>query len=228
MSEGIVFKNKENKLIYELLNKLIVLRNEKNKTKGKNYPKVCHEYRQHFDFLIKKFSYIPELHARRYMKYSNYPDLLQEGMLGLVMALENFDMNRSNNFFKIANWYVKTRIKRSANKFDVISVPMAVGKENPLYRVVEIPVMEDFSLTQSEQVEKAQQSKAMYTAISCLPTEYKKVFCYYYGVDVVNDEIVIKDNKKTISDISKELNLSRIKIKKIIDCANKKITSALI
>ncbi len=225
MTEEIVFKNKENKQVYELLSKLVALRAKAEKSRGANKIKARKEYETHFNFLIKKFSYIPEIHTRRYMKFPNYPDLLQEGLLGLVMALDKFDMSRSNNFFRIANWYVKTRVKRSANKFDIISVPMAIGKEAAMCRV-DIPAMADDNPTQSDQIESIQQSEIMRSAISFLPSEHKKVFCYYYGIDIIGGEMLVSD-KKTIADISKELNISRPKIKKIIDSTSKKLASAL-
>ncbi len=134
MAEEIVFKNKENKHIFELLSKMVALKTKLKEANGIEKVKAEKEYTEFFNFLIKKFSYIPELHTRRYLKYSNYQDLLQEGMLGLVMALDKFNIERSRNFFQLANWYVKTRVRRSANKFDVISVPIAMGKENALLR----------------------------------------------------------------------------------------------
>jgi RNA polymerase sigma factor (sigma-70 family) len=222
--DDVVFKNEENRHVYELLHKLVTLRAKIQKSKGAEAIRAKREYGEHFNFLIGKFSYIPELHTRRYIKFSNYKDLLQEGLLGLIMALNKFDMNRSNNFFRIANWYVKTRVKRAANKFDVFNVPMAIGKESPPCRV-DVPVLADSSGDALAQLESVQQSECMKDTILSLPSEHKKVICFYYGFNIIGNEIIVCDHKKTIADISKELNISRPKIKKIIDSTTRKLDS---
>lgn len=85
-------------------------------------------YNAFFDNLVSRFAYIVDNHTCKYKKYSNYDDLYQEGMLGLSIALNKFNPERSKNFFKIANWYIKTKVKRSACKFGVITVPLKVKK----------------------------------------------------------------------------------------------------
>lgn len=226
MAEEIVFKNKENKHIFELLSKLVALKTTLKNANSYEKAKAHKEYTEYFNFLIKKFSYIPELHTRRYMKYSNYQDLLQEGMLGLVMALEKFNMERSRNFFQLANWYVKTRVRRSANKFDVIPVPIAMGKENALLRTEESPSIVDSHYTQGERLEHLQQSEIMKRTIAVLSDESQKAFCWYHGFKIVDGEVLVID-KKTIADIAEEMNLSRPKVKKIIETANRKLVAAL-
>jgi len=225
MVEEIVFKNKENKQVYELLTKLVALRSKNDKAKGAALLKAKKEYEEYFNFLVGRFGYIAEIHTRRYIKFSNYQDLLQEGYLGLVMALDKFDMTRSNNFFRIANWYVKTRVKRAANKFDVINVPMAIGKTAPLCRV-EVPIIADATMNAQDMMENLQQSEVMKNTIMSLPLEHKKVVCYFYGFDFIDNEIQMVE-KKTIADIARELNISRPKIKKIIENTNKKFDSAI-
>lgn len=217
----IVFKNKENRIVYGLLCEMVRL-----KAEAKNTCKECdkRKYKNYFDGLIKKFSYIPELHARKYINYPNYQDLLQEGLLGLVVALNKFDMNRSNNFYQLANWYVKTRITRAANKFDVINVPISLGKEGALHRV---SICSGYYFGETEDPnEDLERSEIMKQTISFLPGLHKKVFCYYHGVDLVNNEIVYA-KQFTVADISKNLNISQVKVKKILCNTNKRLASLL-
>jgi len=220
--DHVVFKNEENRKVFELLSKLTELR-AKLKKKGKKTDVIStrnaeKEYEVYFNSMVKRFGYIAELHTKRYMKYPNYQDLLQEGYLGLVVALRKFDMARSNNFFKLANWYVKTRVKRAANKFDVVNVPMAVGKECPPCRVDIPAVLSDHSEFEMDIIDTIQQSEMIRNALSTLPHESKQVICYFYGIDFSGEEIFSAE-KKSIEDISKEMKLPKMKIKKIIETA---------
>lgn len=226
MFEGVIFKNKDSKETFILLSKLAQLKEKLNTTKNKKeIPSIKKEYENYFSFLVKKFSYIPEIHTKRYMKYSNYHDLLQEGNLGLVIALNKFDMKRSNNFFRLANQYVKTRVKRAANKFDVINVPISIGKEKPFYRV-EMP-----NNMIADSFEKSIESKEMYSNVKSfimgLADDYKKILGFYYGFCIKENQIVVSDSKLKICDISRQLNIPRVKVKKVIDSANKKMLSCI-
>jgi len=226
MVEEIVFKNKENKQIFELLSKFTALKTRAKELNGPDKIIADKEYKNFLNVLIKKFSYIPELHARRYIKYTNYQDVLQEGLLGLVMALDKFDIDRSRNFFQLANWYVKTRVCRSANKFNVISIPIAQGKEKALLRMDEPTGMADTRCTQAEQLECVQQSEIMKRTLSILPKDSLNVFCSYHGFNVENGEVSVVE-KKTIADIAQDMKISRARVKKLIDTANHKLLLAL-
>lgn len=216
MSEEIVFKNKNNKEIYELLSEFVDIRKLANDTDDKVINK---RYQKSFEKVVKKFSYIPGVHARKYMKYSNYSDLVQEGMVGLVMAINNFDMDRSRCFLKVANWYVKTKIKRAANKFELISVPIC-KKEKALQRT---DFKNNFSLYyEDNSLESKDNVKFIKETIYALPVQSKKIFCYFYGFDFVDDDVVFF-NKKTAEQISKELDVSLSTIRTTITKINKKI-----
>ncbi|MDR3353851.1 MAG: sigma-70 family RNA polymerase sigma factor [Synergistaceae bacterium] len=42
--------------------------------------------------------------------YNSYPDLVQEGMVGLISAVDNFDVSRSNRFITYAYYKVRGRM----------------------------------------------------------------------------------------------------------------------
>jgi len=62
--------------------------------------------------LVKKLSYMVCSKIKRHHSKVFYEDLLQEGKLGLVKAIDDFDPKRGLNFFKFANWHIKNRIRR--------------------------------------------------------------------------------------------------------------------
>jgi RNA polymerase sigma factor (sigma-70 family) len=221
MLDDIKFKNKENKETYILLRKLMDLKEEAKD--GGTAAKI--RYERHFAFLCDKFAYIPQIHVKRYMRFPNYEDLLQEGNLGLIIALEKFDMTRSNNFYRLANMYVKTRVKRAANKFDVINVPMDIAKDTPPIRVnfstTKFPQDDSDPLREFENMERSRKIKE---TILELPSDHKKVVCMYYGIKVIKGNFVMSSSKKkNISFISDKIGMSRAKVKKVIDNTNTKI-----
>ncbi|HUU89534.1 MAG TPA: sigma-70 family RNA polymerase sigma factor [Candidatus Glassbacteria bacterium] len=224
MLDDIKFKNKENKETYILLRKLMDLKEEAKC--GKTAAKI--RYERHFAFLCDKFAYIPQIHVKRYMRFSNYEDLLQEGNLGLIIALEKFDMTRSNNFYRLANMYVKTRVKRAANKYDVINVPMEIAKDNPPIRVSfgasDWSPMGHADTDPLQEFESMERSRKIKETILELPSDHKKVVCMYYGIKVIKGDFVMSSSKKkNISFISDKVGMSRAKVKKVIDNTNTKI-----
>lgn len=62
--------------------------------------------------LVKRLSYMVCSKIKRHHGKTFYEDLLQEGKLGLVKAIDDFDPERGLNFFKFANWHIKNRIRR--------------------------------------------------------------------------------------------------------------------
>ena len=53
--------------------------------------------------------------AKRYGNEDNLLDLVNEGNLGLMMALETFDQTRGNRFLSYAIWYIKREINAYLN-----------------------------------------------------------------------------------------------------------------
>jgi RNA polymerase sporulation-specific sigma factor len=72
-------------------------------------------YRPMVYWLAKKF----------HVSYSSYPDLIQEGMVGLIAAVDNFDPARSNRFITYAYYKVKGRMANFLERSEA-RAPMAV------------------------------------------------------------------------------------------------------
>lgn len=195
-----------------VLVELIELR-EKSKVSSSKKDKL--KYDMAFDKAINRFSYIVDIHCGKYKKYPNYTDLHQEGLLGLTLALNNFNPQRSKNFFRIANWYVKTRIKRSANKYDVINVPMKVAKKSAYCRLSDVPVMVD-NRNPHQSLECIQDSASIQAAMSNLTDLQRKVVSMYFDIQCADNTLGIQ---KTISfrTIAKEINTSTANVENALN-----------
>ena len=194
----------------DILNKLIELRNKKNITKLK-VDEI--KYNKFLTEALDRFSYIVDLHTNRYKRYSNYEDLKQEGRIGLLMSLNKFDPERSLNYFKLATWYIRTRIKRCANKYDIINVPMAIAKENAFVRASDLPAIQDMSIDAIDILEKEQIINNIKIALEKLSDIHKYVICLYYGIDQEGK----LTKKVSISSIAKQMKTTRINVEKILN-----------
>jgi RNA polymerase sigma factor (sigma-70 family) len=200
-----------------ILNKMIELRNIKDKTKSKK-DKII--YDNYLRIVFDKFSYIIDVHTNKYKKYANYQDLRQEGALGLFIALNRFDPNRSKNVFKLMNWYISTRIRRSAHKHDVIRFTLKQSKDNQhLNRVETMPVIIDEAKNPHENLESNIIAKDVRNAIFKLSDIEKNIVNMYFGID--------KTKKNTISNICNQTKMSRIKVLEVLQSACEKLSEDL-
>ncbi|MDX8406277.1 MAG: sigma-70 family RNA polymerase sigma factor [Mariprofundus sp.] len=69
--------------------------------------------------------------ARRYMNRGvALADLIEEGNLGLIRAVEKFDVAHGCRFSTYATWWVRQAVERALmNQVNMIRVPVHVGKE---------------------------------------------------------------------------------------------------
>lgn len=61
--------------------------------------------------LVGQLNYLVQSKIKGYRNKTFYNDLLQEGKIGLLKAINDFDLNRGPNFFKFACWHIQHRIK---------------------------------------------------------------------------------------------------------------------
>lgn len=222
MTQEEKFKNDN---VLDQLKILQFLRQSKEKSQSIKDKK---EYDNFLQKLVLKYSYIVHIHSKRYRRFPNYQDLVQEGYIGLVLAFNNFDVTRSKNFYRIANWYVKTRIKRVANKHEVLNIPMKLAKNMPPNRLADLPVILDDSPTAIDYMEEEQDSTQIKEVLCSMSPQWRKVVCGFYGINIIGNSILVNsENKKSIAIISDEMSISRAQIQRIISQANKKFSKVI-
>lgn len=150
------------------------------------------------DLLIKRLSYLVCARIRGYRDKSFYNDLLQEGKLGLIKALNKFDSTRSPNFFKFAIWHIQDSVSNYLNWYKKI------------YR--EIPEQEFFapcpeSASPYEQYEQLQKNEILLEAIERLPEMDRFVLINRFGFN--------GSGPRTFQQIGDVFSLSRQRIEQI-------------
>lgn len=153
--------------------------------------------------------------SSKYMSYSNGLDLKQEGMEGLLMALDSYQNNRSA-FSWWADKYISTRIKRAlGNSHFIVKIPHDKVKqimketEGPAkYRaVIDLESILDFNDPETLLMEK-EESEVLTVAISELDAQDKLLL-----------ETNLKTSGTTLTELSSALGVSKPtlihKVKKI-------------
>jgi RNA polymerase sigma factor (sigma-70 family) len=85
--------------------------------------------------------------ARRYRRQlgqAEFEDLIQEGNLGLIKAIERYDYSRGNCFSTYAIWWVRDAIRRAiTDKHRVVRVPMHVLQARAAVERIKRELMND-------------------------------------------------------------------------------------
>jgi DNA-directed RNA polymerase specialized sigma subunit len=61
--------------------------------------------------LIKNLLYLVYTRVRGYKDHYYYEDAMQEGIMGLMRAFNEFDSAKGPNFFLVAKWYINTYVR---------------------------------------------------------------------------------------------------------------------
>ena len=94
--------------------------------------------RQARDHLIRANTRLVISIAKEYTQRGvSFSDLIQEGNLGLIRAVEKFDHRRGNRFSTYATWWIRQSVNRAlANQSRTIRVPVHLSERISKYRLV--------------------------------------------------------------------------------------------
>lgn len=73
--------------------------------------------------IVKKLSFLVYSHTRYYKRFPNYEDLVQEGFVGLITAINKFKWEMFPNFFAYSDQWIRHKVKKGASRFDVVYNP---------------------------------------------------------------------------------------------------------
>lgn len=193
--------------------KFLELKEKANSGKKEDIKK----YKEYQNFCAKKLAPLVNFRTSRYRKFSNYPDLKQDGFEALMMAFETYKPDKGD-FVWWASKYISTRISRSANAHSTIRFPLKKAKEMQPYKVGEMPIMIDSSKNPQEAVEQNQEVDLIYRAICELPDKQRQIILMHHE---------FSGNSSSISKISQKLKISRPTCQKLLEEAKNSLRNNL-
>lgn len=116
----------------------------RDRAKGSKDPIDIRKEAEYKSKLMPVLRPLVEIRSSRYKKFSNHPDLEQDGYEALMLALNSFDPNKGS-FTWWADKYIATRISRCANAHSVIHIPIKQAREVKPLKVSTFPKMVDES-----------------------------------------------------------------------------------
>ena len=157
--------------------------------KSESYRKLYLE-----NLLLNKLSFFIYAKTRIYKKEDFYDDLVQEGLVALKKALNEFDSERCINFFKVADWYVKTQMRKFLqNLFETNSNEYVCDCVEQF--------MIELECDPQAYYEQKELEILIHNAIRTLPDQYRQVIILRYGM--------FDTDEYTFQQIGERLSVSR-------------------
>ncbi len=175
-------------------------------------------FKAYQNIAAQKLRYLISFRAAKYRKFSNHPDLEQDGFEALVLAFRTFDPDKGS-FSWWANKYISTRISRAANAHSTIRFPIKKAREMKPYKTSTIPIMIDEGPDPVECFENNQNIDNISAAIGELPGKHQSVVNLTYGFN--------GETAHSINAVMKDLSISRIQYGRILNEAKDKIKKHL-
>jgi RNA polymerase primary sigma factor len=114
-------ENKKDKLTIDY-SKYEVLQHEKIQKLFEDYKNGD---KKAFDMLIQHNLKLVASIARKYKNYGNVEDIIQEGNLGLIRAVQKFEVERGNKFSPYAVWWIRQSILQAlAEQSRIVRLPL--------------------------------------------------------------------------------------------------------
>lgn len=132
------------------------------------------------DTIINGMSFLVRYKTKPYKNFPNYEDLVQEGLIGLIKAVQRFECDRYPNFFKFSEQWIVNFIKRSASKFDVVYNP---SRERVVYsEPADLDIEEETEISPEELFLEQERKNTINKVLSDLPDRDKEIVQRIFGI----------------------------------------------
>lgn len=158
------------------------------------------------DELIIALAYLVQSVVYRYKKFDNYDDLYQEGMIGLIKAVQQYNSDTSFHFIRYAMWWIKARVVRSIKKLNLITVS---GDENMKY-FIQYDIKENDMIEENNPEKNAilsEEINNLHCVINSLPEKHQKIIKMRYGLNNTKEH--------NLQDLGDKLDMTREGIRQL-------------
>lgn len=170
------------------------------------------------NYCVEKFKYLVQIRSAKYRRFSNHPDLEQDGYEALILAFNTFNPDKGS-FSWWADKYISTRISRAANAHSTIRFPIKKAKEMRPYKTNSFPTMVDTKADPFFDTVKSDNKSKIQKAISSLPNEHKRIINMTYGFNGVRE--------RPIGFVLEHLSISRQQYLKLLKEAKEQLRQHL-
>ncbi len=152
------------------------------------------------DVLIVSLAYLVHSVVYKYKRFDNYDDLYQEGMIGLIKAVQHYNSDTSFHFTRYAMWWVRARVVRSIRKLNLITVS---GDDN-MRNFMQCEVKDSDIIEYNDPEKKAILSEEIVHlrgVVNTLPDKHQQIIKMRYGLN--------NTKEYNLQDLGDKLNMTR-------------------
>jgi RNA polymerase primary sigma factor len=147
--------------------------------------------------IVARLGFLVRSRIRSHRGSPLYDDLLQEGRLGIMRALQDFEPKRGRNFFMFATWHIRTRVRR-------LLLHEARRRETPSGDML---LLAEVAPRTTGGPEAQDDHTAVMRALGLLPDSDRRVLVMRFGFD--------GEGSRTFRQIGNELGISRQRAQQI-------------